>query len=120
MTKWYVEDGICGEEKSSTAEILGSLSEAISGYIPIVSMLGDEEKVQELDRTIQALTKAKVISCLMLDITDFLSLQDDIKTLESQTGARLPGVSCGASFNEMAAALDGLADFVRIVQNKQV
>ena len=39
------QDGICGgSEGSSTPEILGSLSQAISGYIPIVQMLGNEVK----------------------------------------------------------------------------
>ena len=55
------QDGICGAQRSSTTAILGSLSEAITGYIPIVSMLGNQDSVQELERTIQALTKAKVI-----------------------------------------------------------
>ena len=44
----------------STAEILGSLSQAIRGYIPIVSMLGNTESVQELERTILSLTRAQV------------------------------------------------------------
>ena len=60
VQSFYTQDGICGEESSSTAEILGSLSQAIRGYIPIVSMLGNTESVQELERTILALTKAQV------------------------------------------------------------
>ena len=39
------QTGICGQEKSSTAEILGSLSQAITGYVPIVTMLGNEVRV---------------------------------------------------------------------------
>ena len=39
------QSGICGQEKSSTAEILGSLSQAITGYVPIVTMLGNEVRV---------------------------------------------------------------------------
>ena len=54
------QDGICGDQQSSTTDILGSLSEAITGYIPIVSMLGNQESLQDLERTIQALSKAKV------------------------------------------------------------
>ena len=41
------QSGICGQEKSSTAEILGSLSQAITGYVPIVTMLGNEVRVKE-------------------------------------------------------------------------
>ena len=67
-------------------------------------MLGNQETVQELERTIEALSKAK----------------DDIDSLESQTGASLPGVDCDASFKEMALALDGLADFVKVVQTNHV
>ena len=40
-----LQSGICGQEKSSTAEILGSLSQAITGYVPIVTMLGNEVSV---------------------------------------------------------------------------
>ena len=39
------QSGICGQEKSSTAEILGSLSQAITGYVPIVTMLGNQVRV---------------------------------------------------------------------------
>ena len=67
-------------------------------------MLGNQESVEELERTIQALSQARA----------------DIKTLESQTGASLPGVDCDASFSEMALALDRLADFVKVVQTNQV
>ena len=81
---------------------MGSLSEAITGYIPIVSMLGNEGSLEDLERTVLALRGA----------------QADIATLESQTGARLPGVPCDATFREMAAALDTLADFVHVVQNQ--
>jgi len=42
---FYGASGICGQEKSSTAEILGSLSQAITGYVPIVTMLGNEVSV---------------------------------------------------------------------------
>ena len=36
------QEGICGDEDSSTTEILGSLSKAIPGYIPIVTILGNQ------------------------------------------------------------------------------
>ena len=38
----YSPEGICGEGESSTTKILGSLSNAITGYIPIVAMLGNQ------------------------------------------------------------------------------
>ena len=41
------QSGICGQEKSSTAEILGSLSQAITGYVPIVTMLGNEVRARD-------------------------------------------------------------------------
>ena len=47
-------------------------------------------------------------------------LQEDIMSLESQTGTSLPGVRCGASFTEMAAALDSLADFLQVLQTNSV
>ena len=110
------QEGICGSEESSTTEILGSLSKAITGYIPIVTMLGNEvcrlmrkkdihsslfpqESVAELKDTIDALDKAKV----------------DIAELEAKSGTRLPGVECGASFSEMAEALENLATSLRVI-----
>jgi len=101
---FYSQEGICGSEESSTTEILGSLSKAITGYIPIVTMLGNEESVAELKDTIDALDKAKV----------------DIAELEAKSGTRLPGVECGASFSEMAEALENLADFVKALSTNEV
>ena len=40
------QEGGCGQASSSTAEILGSLGRAVTGYIPIVSMLGDQVNTQ--------------------------------------------------------------------------
>ena len=60
-------------------------------------MLGDQQSVQELARTIVALTKAEVTACLLTGTL----LQDLINTLDSQTGTiSLPGVDCDASFEE--------------------
>jgi len=100
----YSPEGICGEGESSTTKILGSLSNAITGYIPIVAMLGNQESVQELKDTIDALNKA----------------QDDIEILEEVSGTHLPGVTCGASFSEMAEALENLADFVEALDKNSV
>merc|ERR1712227_229858 len=98
---FYGADGICGgNEGSSTPEILGSLSQAISGYIPIVQMLGNEESTEDLQQTITALTTAK----------------EDIKALEKESGKPLPGVKCGATFAEMADQLEDLADFVEVIE----
>jgi len=100
----YSQEGICGDKDSSTAEILGSLSRAITGYIPIVTMLGNQESVEELKETIEALNKA----------------QTDIEELESKSGTSLPGVECGASFSEMAEALENLADFIKALDSNEV
>merc|ERR1739838_1114815 len=100
----YSQEGICGDKDSSTAEILGSLSKAITGYIPIVTMLGNQESVEELNETIEALNKA----------------QADIEQLESKSGTSLPGVECGASFSEMAEALENLADFIKALDTNGV
>jgi hypothetical protein len=39
---FFIQEGICGDKDSSTTDILGSLSKAITGYIPIVTMLGNQ------------------------------------------------------------------------------
>ena len=44
------QEGGCGQASSSTAEILGSLGRAVTGYIPIVSMLGDQVRVTRYTR----------------------------------------------------------------------
>ena len=40
------QEGGCGQGSSSTGEILGSLGRALTDYIPIVSMLGDQVPTQ--------------------------------------------------------------------------
>ena len=40
------QEGGCGQGSSSTGEILGSLGRALTDYIPIVSMLGDQVSTQ--------------------------------------------------------------------------
>jgi len=101
---FYSQEGICGDKDSSTADILGSLSKAITGYIPVVTMLGNQESVEELRETIAALEGA----------------QTDIEQIEASSGTRLPGVECGASFSEMAEALENLADFIRALDSNDV
>jgi len=100
----YSQEGICGDGESSTAKILGSLSKAITGYLPIVAMMGTQESVDELRDTIDALNKA----------------QADIENLTAVSGTNLPGVECGASFSEMGEALENLADFVEALDNNHV
>jgi hypothetical protein len=46
--------------------------------------------------------------------------QTDIAQLETTSGTRLPGVECGASFTEMAEALENLADFVKALDVNDV
>ena len=43
----FIQEGICGDKNSSTTEILGSLSKAITRYIPIVTMLGNQVRVDK-------------------------------------------------------------------------
>jgi len=100
----YSQEGICGDGESSTAKILGSLSKAITGYMPIVAMMGTQESVDELKDTIDALNKAQV----------------DIENLTAVSGTNLPGVECGASFSEMGEALENLADFVEALDDNHV
>jgi len=94
---FYTPEGLCGEGKSSAVAILGSLSMAMSEYMPLLAMMGNEESVQDLARTIETLNNAKA----------------EISSLEASSGlAELPGVDCGASFSEMGLALQELADFI--------
>ena len=49
-----------------------------------------------------------------------IKLKDDIEILEEVSGTHLPGVTCGASFSEMAEALENLADFVEALDKNSV
>jgi len=94
---FYTPEGLCGEGKSSAVAILSSLSMAMSEYMPLLAMMGNEESVQDLAKTIETINNAKA----------------EIASLEASSGlAELPGVDCGASFSEMGLALQELADFL--------
>ena len=64
------QDGICGGNSgSSTPEILGSLSQAIAGYIPIVKMLGNEVK-HPISKSIR-FQKASLFKTFLKPLTTF-------------------------------------------------
>ena len=46
--------------------------------------------------------------------------QNDIEELEMRSGTRLPGVECGASFSQMAEALENLADFIEVLDSNEI
>jgi len=94
---FYTPEGLCGEGKSSAVEILGSLSMAMSEYMPLLVVMGNEESVEDLVKTIETINNAK----------------NKIADLEASSGlSELPGIECGASFSEMGLALQELADFI--------
>merc|ERR1711935_740947 len=93
----YNPEGLCGEGKSSAVEILGSLSMAMSEYMPLLVVMGNEESVEDLVKTIETINNAK----------------NKIADLEASSGlSELPGIECGASFSVMGLALQELADFI--------
>jgi len=92
--------GVCEEGKTSSADILASLARALEGYVPMLAMLSTDTSVEELRETTEALQKAA----------------DDIFGVEQRSGSRLPGVECGASFSDMSAGLERLADFLEATQ----
>jgi len=94
---FYTPEGLCGSGKSSAVAILGSLSKAMSGYIPILALMGNQNSLDELVETITSLDNAT----------------NEISRLEGGSGLlELPGVECGASFSDMGRALQELADFI--------
>jgi len=92
--------GVCEEGETSAADILASLARALEGYVPMLAMLSTDTSVEELRETTEALQKAA----------------DDISGVEQRSGSRLPGVECGASFSDMSAGLERLADFLEATQ----
>merc|ERR1711937_960702 len=95
---FYTPEGLCGEGKSSAVSILGALGKALFEYQPLLAMMGNEESVGDLAKTIESIESAKV----------------EISSLEANSGLEeLPGVECGASFTEMGQALQNLADFIQ-------
>jgi len=92
--------GVCEEGKTSSADILASLARALEGYVPMLAMLSADTSVEELRETTEALQKAA----------------EDIFGVEQRSGSRLPGVECGASFSDMSAGLERLADFLEATQ----
>jgi len=88
--------GACTEGYSSTADIMAALGRVVEGYIPVVTVLGPENSVEELNDTVEALQRAA----------------DDIAAVEARSGSSLPGVECGSSFSEMGLALERLAAFL--------
>ena len=43
LSKYFSsQEGLCGEGKSSAVAILGSLSMAMSEYLPLLAMMGNE------------------------------------------------------------------------------
>ena len=74
-----------------------------------------------MKETIEALNKAQVTENVQNRHSANLYLfQTDIAELEATSGTSLPGVECGASFSEMAEALENLADFVAALDSNQV
>ena len=77
--------------------------------------------MDELKETIEALNKAQVTENVQNNhFANLYLFQTDIAELEAKSGTRLPGVECGASFSEMAEALENLADFVAALDSNQV
>merc|ERR1711935_244053 len=97
---FYTPEGLCGQGSSSAVAILGSLSMAMSEYMPLLVMMGTEASVDDLVTTIDTINNAK----------------SEIAHLEAASGLRdLPGVECEASFSEMGLALQELADFIHVL-----
>jgi len=95
---FYTPEGLCNEGKSSAVEILGPLSSAMSDYLPLLVIMGNQELVDELEETIATINNAR---------TEIVRLEADSDLAE------LPGVACGSSFSQMGEALQQLADFIQ-------
>ena len=77
--------------------------------------------MDELKETIEALNKAQVTENVKNhNFANLYLFQTDIAKLEANSGTSLPGVECGASFSEMAEALENLADFVAALDSNSV
>ena len=74
-----------------------------------------------MKETIEALNKAQVNRITFIPTYSNHDLfQIDINQLEAKSGTSLPGVECGASFSEMAEALENLADFIKALDSNTV
>jgi len=97
---FYNPEGLCDDDQSSTVEILGSLSRAISGYIPIIGLMGNQMALDQLVETVTRLDNA----------------QAEISRLLEQSGlTSLPVVECGANFSSLGGQLNQLADFIEAI-----
>lgn len=92
---FFDKDGICDESgNTSTTAILETLAKTMESYKPMLNVLGPKSGLADLKETIKAINRAVTI-------------------LESvRPAGGLPGVSCRATLNQMANALEELADFV--------
>merc|ERR1711915_16033 len=55
---FYSQDGICKEPTSKPSVILNTLSKAVQGYVPLATIVGNQDSVKELQKTAAALKEA--------------------------------------------------------------
>jgi len=82
---FYSQDGICSSDSSSPSTILETLSRAVTGYVPVATIIGNQESVRELRTTARALGEAA----------------EEIAKLEEAGTSPIPSASCDATFAEM-------------------
>merc|ERR1739838_1254012 len=93
---FYSQDGICNTDSSTTSTILDTLSRAVTGYVPVATIIGNQESVRELKITAAALEEAA----------------EEIAKLEEAGFIDDPRVPCNASFAEMGQAVSSMADAI--------
>jgi len=91
---FYSQDGICRSDPSSASTILETLSKAVTGYVPVATIIGNQESVRELRTTAVALEEAA----------------EEISKLEEAGSDLIPTVSCDATFAEMGNTILQVAE----------
>merc|ERR1719186_893059 len=93
---FYSQDGICRTDYSSTSTILHTLSKAVAGYVPVATIIGNEQSAKDLLSTAAAFEQAA----------------EEIAKLEEAGYDNIPQVSCDATFAEMGQAVSDMADVI--------
>merc|ERR1711915_697152 len=91
---FYSQDGICKEPTSKPSVILNTLSKAVQGYVPLTTIVGNQDSVKELQKTAAALKEAS----------------EELTSFEESGAEYISPVSCASTFGEMAQAVVNAAE----------